>query len=474
MLALTVLFLAGPQIAMPAQASEPARFVVVERSLRPPVDARGRPWRVEVLRSDAAGPEELVASANARRDGRWRHEKVPAGSPVRLRVSTEEGDIWWISPLPFAPEGDGQEMEIDLGMVPVRGVARVGKQPLAGIVTFTDGSGTKVGLVADAEGAFAGALPRAGSWTVRAKSVSARFDREMEVELPEPETTREGKALPPFVDVHFPDSAIRGEVVDEEGEPVEEFTLWVSLAGVATSVPWTFQGSTFRYDRIALGTAYDIFIKVPWRSSPSYRIEVPADDDPEYVRAVVGSWKPFRGHVVSAAGQPVRNGYGYLATVPGNGLDRGWIVPRGIRAPFEGRVPASALFACVVFFPRDFALHVSKQATEGDDHEIVVRPDGGRLEMTSPVDPLRVAALFHDGCAVRLGTVAKSLGATSRRGDDGLEVSLPLVEPGPWSLCLVTRGELEAYVDGDPPFPLCAHGVVEPGGTLALSLVGLE
>jgi hypothetical protein len=470
MLALTVLFLAGPQITTPAQSSEPARFVVLERSLRPPVDARGRPWRVEVLRSDAAGPEELVASANALRDGRWRHAKVPAGSPIRLRVRTEDGDVWWISPLPFAPEGDAQDAAIDLGMVPIRGVARVGKQPLAGLVTFTDGGGARVGFLADAEGAFAGALPRAGSWTVRAKSVRAGLDREMEVELPEPETTREGKASASFVDVHFPDSAIRGEVVDEEGEPVEEFTLWISLAGLANSVPWTFEGSTFRFDRVALGTAYDMSIKIPGRWSPSYRIEVPADDDPEYLRAAVGSWKPFRGQIVSAAGQPVRNGHGYLATVPGNGLDRGWIVPRGIRAPIEGRVPASAEFTCVVFFPRDFALHVSKKATEGDDHEIVVRPDGGRLDLTTPTDPLRIATLFHDGCAVRLGTVEKSRGATSHRGDDGLEVSLPLVEPGPWSLCLVTREDLEAYVGGDPAFPLCAHGTLEPGGRLELSL----
>jgi hypothetical protein len=470
MLALAVLLLTGPQVAAPAEPSEPARFVVLERSLRPPVDARGRPWRVEVLRSDATGPEEVVASANALRDGRWRHAKVPAGSPVRLRVRTEDGDVWWVSPVPFAPEGDGQEPAIDLGMVPVRGVARIGKQRLAGFVTFTDGSGAKVGLVVDADGRFEGALPHDGKWTVRAKSVRAAFEKEMEVEVPRPETTREGKALPPFVDVHFPDLAIRGEVVDEEGNPVEGFTLWIGLAGTAQSVPWTYEGSTFRYDRVALGTTYEFSIRADGLRSPGYWVEVPPDDDPEYVRAVVRKWRPFRGHVVSTAGRPFRDGFGHLSTLPGNGLDRTGIVPRGPRAPFERAVPVEAKHTCVVFFPRDFALHVSRLETEGDDHDVVVRPDGGRLELTTPVDPLRVATLFHDGCAVRLSTLAKSQGATSDRGDEGLEVSFPLVEPGPWSFCLVTPGDLETYVGEAPAFPLCAHGVLEVGGRLELSI----
>lgn len=468
MLALAVLLLAGPTVEAPAAPPGPERTVLLERTLRPPVDARGRPWRVEVLRSDGAAPEEPVASANAPRDGKWRHAKVPARSTVRLRVRTEDGDVWWASPVAFAPEDDGQEPAIDLGMVPVRGVARVGKQPLAGFVTFTDGSGAKVGLVVDADGRFEGALPRDGKWTVRAMSVRAAFEKEMEVEVPHPGTTREGGALPPFVDVHFPDLALRGEVVDEEGNPVEGFTLWIGLAGTAQSVPWTYEGSTFRYDRVALGTTYEFSIRAGELRSPHYRVEVPPDDDPEYVRAVVRKWKPFRGHVVSTAGRPFRDGFGHLSTLPGNGLDRTFIVPRGPRAPFGHAVPAEATHTCVVFFPRDFALHVSRLETEGDDHEIVVRPDGGRLELTTPVDPLRVATLFHGGCAVRLGTLATSQRATAERGDEGLEVSLPLVEPGPWSFCLVTPGELETYVGEAPAFPLCAHGVLEVGGTLAL------
>lgn len=449
-------------------------LVRLERTLEPPVDAKGRPWRVEVVAEGGAGKEPPLAAAGARPDGRWIHAGVPAGGAVRLRVRTEDGDTWWTSPEAFDPAAAPREETIALGLVPVRGVARVGKQPLPGLVAFTDASGAKVGLVANVNGRFEGALPRDGKWTVRAKSVRAAFEKEMEVEVPRPATTREGKALPTSVDVHFPDLAIRGEVVDEEGKPVEGFELRISVAGEANSVPWTYAGSTFRYDRIAVGTTYELYVTVPGRSSPVFRIEVPPDDDPEYLKAVVRKWRPFRGHVVSPESRPVRAAHGYLATVPGNGLDRAWIVPRGLRAPVEGRVPESARYACVVFFPRGGALHVSRHETEGDDHEIVVRPDGGRLDLTTPVDPLRVAALFHDGCAVRVGTLAKTQGATSYRGDEGLEVSLPLVEPGPWSLCLVTPGELETYVGDQPEFPVCAHGVLETGRSLELSVAELD
>lgn len=481
----TLLLLASTVVPSAANAPGPARaqattiaprhdglpgFTALERSFHPPVDAEGRAWLVEVVAERPDGTGAPVATAAARRDGTWRHAKVPAGEPVRLRVRTEDGDTWWMSPEPFDPGGTPPEEAIDLGLVPVRGVARIGKQPLAGLATFTDGSGVKVSLVVDAEGRFDGALPRDGMWTARVRSVRAAFENEMEVEVPRPESAREGKALSAFVDVHFPDLAIRGEVLDEEGKPVEGFTLWICLAGTASLVPSTYEGSTFRYDRIAMGTAYDFFVTVPERSSGLHRIEVPPDDDPEYVRVVVRRWKPFRGHVVSAGGTPARDGYGFLATVPGNGLDRQWIVPRGLRAPVEGRVPERARHACVVFFPRGQALHVSRRNTEVDDHEILVRPDGGRLDLKTPVDPLRGAALFREGCAVRLGTLANSQGATSYRGDEGLEVSLPLVGPGAWSFCLVTPGELEDHVGGEPTFPFCAHGVLEPGGRLELRI----
>lgn len=445
-------------------------FVTLERTLAPPVDAKGRPWMVEVVAEGGSEKEPPVVAAPAARDGRWLHAKVPAGTAVRLRVRTEDGDTWWTSPEPFDPAEAPREGAIELRVVPVRGVARVGKQPLAGFASFTDGSGAKVGIVVDADGRFEGALPGDGKWMVRAKSVRAAFEKEMEVEVPRPETTREGRSLPSFLDVHFPDLAIRGEVVDEEGRPVEGFTMYVHVTGEGNSAPWTQAGSTFRYDRIALGTTYDFQVVVPGRPSPRYRIEVPADDDPEYVRAVVTKWKPFRGHVVSASGRPVKDAYGYLATVPGNGLDHHWIAPRGARAPVEGSVPERAQFACVVLYPRDLAIHVSRHETEGDDHALVVGPESGRLELTTPVDPFRVATLFHDGCAVRLGSLEKTRGATSYRGDEGNEVSLPFAEPGPWSLCLLTPGEYETYVGEAPDFPLCAHGVLEAGGRLELKV----
>lgn len=469
-----------PGIGTVADGAGAPTFVFLERSLAPPVDGQGRPWRVEVVpeagtagEAGTAKEAEPVATATARADGTWRHAKVPGGLSVRLRVRTEDGDVWWISPEPFSTSDGERSDQIELGMIRVRGVARVGKQPLPGLVTLTGGSGLRVGLVAGVDGEFKGALPRAGSWSARVRSSKVAFDRTTAVEVEEPSARRSEKPASSFVDVHFPDRAIRGEVVDETGEPVERFTLAISEAGTTPRLE-DGEGGAFRYDRIATGTTYNVYVMVLWKSSPTYQVPVPEDDDPEFVKAVVGRRRGFRGHVVSADGLPVPGGRGSLATVPSGGLDRWWLFPKGARAAFTASVTEPAKFACVFLVSPGHAAHLSMREATLDDHEIVVTPTGGTLVLQTPVEPLRIPALFRNGCALRLTALASTSGAFVTDRGRILEVVSPPVEPGPWSLCLVTRGQLESYVGGEPAFPLCVGGVLAPGSRLELSLVGVE
>lgn len=463
MLALTVLFLAGPQIAMPDHASEPARFVVLERSLRPPVDARGRPWRVEVLRSDAAGPEEVVASANAHRDGRWRHAKVPAGSPIRLRVRTEDGDVWWISPLPFAPEGDGQEGAIDLGMVPVRGVARVGKQPLAGEVVFAREEGSVIHLVSNVEGELEGALPDTGPWTARVRSSAAAFDRSLEVEVPDPEPD-----APSFVDIHFRDPALRGVVVDPKGNPVAGFTLAIREEGASTDTLEKFEGSTFRYERVGPGV-YRFRVRAPWKSSPTYRIRIPDDDDPDFVKAVLEPRKEFRGRVVSTAGTPLPGGWGLVNPDGSEGWSRDLVLPRGPLAEFHANLPERAARACIVLHPPGHAVRITTWPMTEEPHQFVVSAIGGVLVLDYPRLPDRVTVLVKDECFDFPASLVSRSGVDDR-GSYARVVSPPM-EPGTYSLCSASTAELAAFRGNLAALPTCVHGALAPGGRLDLNLL---
>ena len=477
---LTVALLVGSALQAPASATTPRSadpeylgFVALERTLAPSVDARGRPWRVEVVPETTDGPgREGIVIATARPDGTWRHARVPSPVAARLRVSTEEGDVWWVSPEPFSTAEAERSGRIDLALVSIRGVARVGKQPLPGVVTFTDDAGLRVRFVSGVDGDFSGTLPRAGSWSVRVRSSRVALDRTTTAEVAEP-SARRGETPPPaFVDVRFPDRAIRGEVVDAEGKPVERFKLSIGEAGTATDSIEEFDGGVFRYDRIATGTTYRVTAVVPYRSSATYLVRVPEDDDPEYVRAVIGQRREVRGHVVSTTGRPVPDGWGTVSTVPSGGLDRSYFSPRGARAEFSAEVSSPTAFACLFLASPGHAAHLSRRELTTGDHEIVVTPEGGTLDLSAPIEPLRIPALFRGGCALRLSRLAEVPGAIVDDRGRTLEVVSPPVEPGPWSLCLVTRGQLESYKGGDPEFPGCVHGVLSAAGKLELSLPG--
>lgn len=478
---LTVALLVGSALQAPASAMTPRAadpeslgFVALERTLAPAVDARGRPWRVEVVPETADGPGgEGIVTAAARPDGTWRHAKVPSPVSARLRVSTEDGDVWWVSPEPFSTAEAKRSDRIDLALVSVRGVARVGKQPIPGLVTFTDDAGLRVRFVSGVDGDFSGALPRAGSWSVRVRSSRVVLDRTTPAEVAEP-SARRGETPPPaFVDVRFPDRAIRGEVVDIEGKPVERFKLSIAEAGMSNDWHEDFDDGVFRYDRIATGTTYRVTAIVPHRWIATYLVRVPEDDDPEYVRAVVGTERILRGHVVSTTGRPVPNGRGTVSTVPSGGLDRSWFTPRGARAGFSAPISSPTDFACVFLSSPGHAVHFSRQELTTDEHEIVVTPMGGTLVLSAPTEPLRIPALFRGGCALRLSRLAEMRGAIVDDRGGRTEVVTPPVEPGPWSLCLVTRGELESYKGGDPEYPACVHGVLAAGESLELALPGV-
>ncbi|MDX9734952.1 MAG: hypothetical protein RBU36_12560 [Thermoanaerobaculia bacterium] len=477
---LTAALLAGGGVFPRATAAPPliagpeaSGFVALERVLAPAVDPQGRPWRVEVVPETADGPGgEGIVTAAARPDGTWRHAKVPSLFAARLRVSTEEGDVWWVSPEPFSTAEAERSGRIDLAVVSVRGVARVGKQPLPGLVTFTDDAGLRVRFVSGVDGDFSGALPRAGSWSVRVRSSRVALDRTTTAEVGEP-SARRGEAPPPaFVDVRFPDRAIRGEVIDAEGKAVERFKLSIGEAGTSTDWIVEFDDGVFRYERIATGTAYRVTAIVPRRTSATYLVRVPEDDDPEYVRAVIGQRRELRGHVVSTTGRPVPGGRGTVSTVPSGGLDYSWFSSRGDRAEFSAHVSSPTDFACLFLSSPGHAAHLSRQELTTDDHEIVVTPMGGTLVLSAPTEPLRIPALFRGGCALRLSRLSEMRGAIVDDRGGRIEVVTPPVEPGPWSLCLVTRGELEAYKGGDPEFPGCVHGVLDAGESLELELPG--
>lgn len=201
-------------------------------SIDPPTDPFSRVWRLSVQRESEISERlvEVVREGLAEPDGSYLAGDLPPG---RYNLSVESGDgTQWLEE-PFELEaGEALDLFVPVSLVEVTGIARLGKEPLEGRLSFSHRKlGASIPMTADEDGEFHGYLPREGEWRVSMRPIipdGTTPTLELKVAVVEVRRVPGGRAAE--LEITFPATRIEGEVIDRDGDPVSEavVTAWAS------------------------------------------------------------------------------------------------------------------------------------------------------------------------------------------------------------------------------------------------------
>lgn len=450
----------------PLVLDRPVRFEV---ALVPPVDPYGRPWRLGLDPRDAGtgSPPEPAGT-----DGLWARAGLAPGS-YRLTVESGQGRYeytWWSEEVSI--EAGMPIYELRLPVVEVVGTVRLGSEPVEAVVRFGGRFGARrLDFDSDTEGRFGGYLPEEGEWrvSVYSKETGWRNLPPIPVELPSGERLAE-------VDIRIPDLTLRGEVVDAEGQPVANATVWAH--------PLDFDRSRERdTDRTATDEEGEFQLRGleagPWLvsaqsvspegTSAGVAVELGEGPTPEPVRLTLERWVHVEARLVSASGPVAGARVGVTPRVPGEYLV--FARPTSI-SDADGRVrftyPRRSAGVDLSILPPGFAAQARFLPSPlPETITVQVSQEGGTLildlESFSPDLPegsLPPALLLHDDA--RLSLASARTWARLQRADapsDG-KLRIPRMAPGSYTLCVSTGTGDEGRH--------CAQGTLPPYGQLEL------
>lgn len=442
----------------------------LQLEISPAQDWMGRPWRVQVVRTDGkVRPRPIVFEGPANRAGQI---TVPGQSPGTFQVSVLDS----LGNRLHAEEGlvvDGpatarQTVEVDL--VTVQGEARLGDEPLVAALWFGGRSGrTSIKMESDEEGRFHGVLPRDGLWQVDVESEKPAIRTRARTEV---RAGRSGKA---DVEIVLADTRVFGRVLDEGGKPVPKADVVVESAGV-TVFETTNAAGAFEARCLPEGPAWlgaEAFRRTSGRAVISL-VEGRAVGPVELRLRPV---KTLSGKVVSSQGPVAGARVGVFVSVP---LDGGGSATTDTEGAFRLDVPEVAQRAVAVVSAPGFALRAFDAPVDGGPLSLVVSEEGGELEIAVSRKPEELMArnlsffLVQNGLEIPSAILGHWMEDHGIPRESGQAVRLPRLAPGSYRVCLVPW-QAGLPESGDPEAAPqnvadCDSGTLSAGGTLRLSL----
>lgn len=456
--------------------------LVLERPLdlsvevRPPTDAYGAAWTLDVLAVDEQHRYSPVSRSRVPESGLFQVRGLACGQYV-LVLEDSTGSHFLEDQIRLEPPSAPFVLEAKL--IPVEGGITLGSRPLAATIWFGGQHGvSRIRMVTDNDGKYSGFLPREGKWKVDVTSerplvhsapvVNVKYSPEL------------GRAS---VDVALPDTRLRGTVVGEDAQPVAGATVVVFGGGGEYFETPSGEDGAFDVAGLAASIvtlqASDTVPDGP-RTSDPLTVVLASGSTPAPIRLVLKRSREITIRVLNDQGQGIFGATVDLLRDPVEGLTTE--MPWG-STDFAGevrlRVPRGIPRWTMEVGAQGHCFGVFDVQSERDGPvSVVLTRYGGTLRLRVPGPLLApdnyssdIALLWLDGRMLNTSTLEAWAAANGVSiGPRIQDLTLPQMPQGQYMLCYVsflsvlTPGRLDRSRS-----PHCAVGFLPPLGELVLT-----
>jgi hypothetical protein len=454
------------------------RTLRLELALRPEVDWLDQPWHLQLRRfSEATGvlePEALFESPVGP-DG---FVALQGQTPGRywMKISDSRGNGMHFELFEVTGPGDARR-DVEIEVITVEGLLKLGKQPLRGTLAFGGKRGAvSVTMEADEEGRFAGVLPRQGVWRVDVDIASPQISTHMKTEV---RAGRHGRAK---LEISLPETRLFGRVLTERDLPAAGARVEVSTP-VFTERVETDEKGEFVFRALPEGPsqlAARHWTRDEGKSTSDWAFITlteggdvgPIDLRLRRVKPLTGRVESLRGPVAGATVRvtPLRPLLGFGATER-TSLD----------GSFSADIPgASELLQVVVAAPGVTLKAFEVQASESRV-VLFVSERSGLLEVEVPWTSEQAAQrdlrliVFQNGLPLGWQELRDWARANGARDQEDRRFSFPSLASGEYRACLAPQEAIPEWaITGwaSTAAASCASGLLGDGGTLRLKIEG--
>ncbi len=447
----------------------------LEISIEPALDPWHEPWDLQLFEVAAdSGRLELLFEEPATPNGWWTGGGLAVGR-FRLSIRDSQGGLWQTEEFELVP--NPEPFMIQLQVLAVRGSIRLGEEGLPAKLRFSlDRQALE--LESDEEGFFTGYLTGEGRWAVAVEAKQPPVRRLLKVDVEKLPGKSEAR-----IEIEIPDTVVRGEVVDEAGEPVTPALVKAASGSLVQAPVMQYVDDEGRFELRGLepGTLF-LSARAPDDMNSGARPLVLQEDlDPPPVQLVVRRTSTVRGQVVSPRGSVP--GAAVDVIHPESSLFGYTTVVTDAAGRFEAQLPAAAKEMLLRVYPPGFALRALRLPVTSSPVIVAVDQLGGSLSLDFPwaVDPgdweEPRPVVFKDGTFWDVQPLRKWAAFNGRDGTESRRLEIPHLEAGHYQVCnLSPQDAIRFLVRGASSISsaACVSGYLAPLSELELEVPAIR